>query len=65
MFTANLEFHRQTKHIEVQHHFIREKVDSKKIVITYISTNDMVADGLSKAWNPKIFRAFPAIMRLH
>ncbi len=51
MLTANPEFHRWTKHIEVRHHWIRKKVDSKEIVITYISTKDMVADGLTKALN--------------
>ena len=65
MLTANPEFHRRTKHIEVRHHWIREKVDSKEIVITYISTKDMVADGLTKALNPKPFRAFRAMMGLH
>ena len=34
LLTANLEFHRRTKHIEVRHHWIREKVESKEIAIT-------------------------------
>ncbi len=60
--TANPEFHRRTKHIEVRHHWIREKVDSKEIVITYISTKDMVADGLTKALDPKPFKAFRSMI---
>jgi hypothetical protein len=28
----NLVFHAQTKHIEIQHHFIREKVQSEDII---------------------------------
>ncbi len=65
MLTANPEFHRRTKHIEVRHHLIQEKVDSKEIVINYISTKDMVADWLTKALNPKLFRAFRAMIGLH
>ena len=62
LLTANPEFHRRTKHIEIRHHWIREKVDSKEIVITYISTKDMVADGLTKALDPKPFKAFRAMI---
>ncbi len=58
MLTANPEFHRRTKHIEVLHHWIREKVDSKEIVITYISTKDMVADVLTKALNLSLSEYF-------
>ena len=58
LLTANPEFHRRTKHIEVRHHWIRKKVESKEISITYISTENMVADGLTKALDPKPFKAF-------
>ncbi len=34
LLTANPEFHRRTKHIEVRHHWIRGKVESKEIAIT-------------------------------
>ncbi len=60
--TTNPEFHRRTKHIEVRHHLIWEKVNSKKIVITYISTKEMVADGLTKALDPKPFKAFRSMI---
>ncbi len=56
--TVNPKIHRRTKQIEVRHHRIRKKVDSKEIVITYISTKDMVADRLTKALDPKSFKAF-------
>ncbi len=60
--TANPEFHRRTKHIEIRHHWIREEVDSKEIVINYISTKDMVADGLTKALDPKPFKVFRSMI---
>ena len=41
--------HARTKHIDIQHHFIREKVEEKKIELIYCSTDDMVADMLTKS----------------
>ncbi len=56
--TENPEFHRKTKHIEVRWHWIREKVERNEIFISYISTKEMLADGLTKALGPKIFKDF-------
>lgn len=61
--TANPEFHRRTKqHIEVRHQWIREKIDSRQIFISYGSTEDMVSDGLTKALQPGPFRTFRAMI---
>lgn len=38
----------RSKHIDIRHHFVRDKLQSKKIVVEYIQTNDMVADALTK-----------------
>ncbi len=38
----NLVFHAQTKHIEIQHHFIREKVQSEDIIVEYVSALDQM-----------------------
>ncbi len=65
LLTANPEFHRRTNHIEVQHHWIREKGESKKIAITYISTKEIVADGLTKALDPEPFKAFRAMIGMY
>lgn len=46
--TSNLVSHAHTKHIEVDVHFIREKVANKDISIRYISTLDQVADIFTK-----------------
>ena len=45
----NLTHHSRTKHIDVQHHFIREKWESGEISLKYCPTEDMVADVLTKA----------------
>jgi hypothetical protein len=46
--TKNPEHHSRTKHIDIQHHYVREKVDDKSIEFKFISTVDMMADVLTK-----------------
>jgi hypothetical protein len=42
-------FHARTKHIEVDYHFVRERVTRKLLDIEYISTKDQAANGFTKA----------------
>ena len=42
-------FHGWMRHVEVQHHFIREKLDSDEVRVEYVPTGDQVADVLTKA----------------
>ena len=44
----NPEFHARTKHIDIQYHFIREKVEGGEVALEYCSTKAMVADVLTK-----------------
>ncbi|MCP4115733.1 MAG: Ty1/Copia family ribonuclease HI [Desulfobacteraceae bacterium] len=41
--------HKKTKHIEIRHHYIREKVADKTLALKYIGTTDMAADIFTKA----------------
>lgn len=45
---ANTVFHAHTKHIEIDAHFIREKVAAKVVEVRYIPTTEQVDDILSK-----------------
>ena len=57
--SANLVFHAHTKHIEVEYHFVQERVTRKLLDIEHISTKDQVADGFTKPLGvrqPKIFK---------
>ena len=45
----NPQFHARTKHIDIQHHFVRECVQNEQIILTYCSTADMTADIFTKA----------------
>jgi hypothetical protein len=42
-------FHKRTKHIEIRYHFIRKVVEDGIVKIVYLSTDDMIADIMTKA----------------
>lgn len=48
----------RTKHINGRHHFIKEKIETKKIEVKFISTNQMLADPLTKATTSSKLEAF-------
>ena len=51
-------FHARTKHVEVHHHFIREKVLQEEIELEHVKTENQVADLFSKSLNSNKFESF-------
>ena len=49
---------RRLKHVDIRYHFIREYVESKRVNIVYISTNEMIADILTKPLGRTKFELF-------
>jgi len=54
----NPEHHARTKHIDIQYHFVRENTQNGLINLKYISTNQQLADGLTKALDPTKFNYY-------
>ena len=42
-------FHEMTKHIEVDCHFIKEKIASECIITSFVNSNDQLADIFTKS----------------
>lgn len=47
--------HNRTKHIDIQHFFVREHVKSKAVILSYVSTQEQLADILTKATSKQVF----------
>ena len=55
-------FHARTKHIEVHYHFVRERVLAGDIDLTYVRTDEQVADIFTKALGAEKLRRFRAML---
>ena len=62
--SANLVFHARTKNIEIDFHFVRERVANKKLDIRFIYSKDQVADGFTKALPTRSFEEFKRNLNL-
>ena len=51
-------FHKNTKHIDTQFHFVREKLQSKEILVEYCKTSDNMADIFTKPLGRVKFELF-------
>ena len=48
--------HSRTKHIDIRHHFIRELVENKCIVLEHVGTSDQLADLFTKPLDATRFK---------
>ena len=51
--TRNLVFHGRTKYIEIDVHFIQEKVAGKALNVEYVNTTNQVSDVFTKGSHPR------------
>jgi hypothetical protein len=56
--SANQRFHVRTKHIEVNFHFVCERVAAKELQIRLLSSKVQLDDGLTKPLSQALFRKF-------
>jgi hypothetical protein len=49
----NPEFHKRSKHIDIQYHFIREVIRNNKATLYYINTKLQLADSFTKGLSIK------------
>lgn len=52
----NPEYHKRTKHIDIQYHFIRQKYADEKIVPIYVPSEDQLANVLTKLLSRQRFQ---------
>ena len=61
----NPEFHKRTKHIDIQYHYIRDQVKQKRVDIQYVPTKLQLADFLTKNVRREIFEDLKNLANLY
>ena len=61
----NAKYHNQTKHINICHHFVRERVVSSEIQVIYCPTGDIIADIMTKGLAKHSFEKLRNLLGVH
>jgi hypothetical protein len=56
--SANTIFHGQVKHVEIDYHFVRERVANKQLEIRPIASKDQVVDDFTKVLSTQPMQNF-------
>ncbi|KAG8485307.1 hypothetical protein CXB51_021723 [Gossypium anomalum] len=61
---ANPTHHAKVKHVEIDHHFVRERVLDGTLQVNYVPSDKQVADTLTKPITPKAFDSLRQALRV-
>ena len=60
--TKHQQFHGRSKHIDIRHHFVREKVAANEVEVCYCKSVDMIADILTKPLSAPKFNKLKSML---
>ena len=58
-------FHARTKHIDIQHHYVREHVEMKEMEFIHTPSSDMIADLFTKPLARPAHEKLTRLLRIH
>ena len=63
--SKNPKFHNRTKHTDVAYHFVRERISSKELLVTYCPSSEKQADIMTKGLTTVSFQKFRSLLNVH
>lgn len=63
--TKNPEVQNRKKHIDVQHHYLRELINAKELIVAWVRSARMLADGFTKALTIDAFKRHRSLLGLN